>query len=104
MTSNSYKLNDDQLEFFQSMQARPFPSKPHPNIYFHTLGTSYPSNIIYGHHYTPSINQSAVDYLRNNYSTESNDIFITSYPRCGTHWLMKIIFEIIKYGSKNILN
>lgn len=101
MTSGEYKLNAEQLALFKLIQSRPYDGIIHPNMIPNMLGTPYISNIIYGHHYTPSVHQKAVDYLRNNYSTEPNDIFITSYPRCGTHWLLKITLEIIRLGSRH---
>ena len=57
---------------------------------------------IYGHCWWSSVNKIAIDYLRSNYETQSNDVFITSFPRSGTHFLMKICLEIMRNCHLNI--
>eukprot|EP01084_Bolivina_argentea_P154278 268963_1 len=98
------QYNKEDWAFSKLIQATPVGGASNPNLIPNILNTNITSSIIYGHAYTPSINKKAVDYLRNNFITQPNDIIITSYPRCGTHWLMKICFEIIKNCSKNANN
>ena len=38
----------------------------------------------------------AIVYLRNNYNTRKNDIFVASYPKTGTSWMLNIVLQILK--------
>ena len=62
-----------------------------------------PSSIIYGHSFVSTATKEGIDYLLNNYSTQLNDVYITSFPRSGTHWIMKICLEIMRNCSFKVL-
>ena len=58
-------------------------------------------SVIYGHCYFPSVHKKGVGYSRDHHETQPNDVFVTSYPRSGTHWTMKICLEIIRHCAYN---
>ena len=49
---------------------------------------------IFGHLYYGEVQRHAVQYLRTWHELTPKDVLITSFPRSGTHWIMKICLEI----------
>lgn len=45
--------------------------------------------------YPPFIDPSAVSYLKKNWDTEENDIFVCSHQKVGTHLLEKFMVEVL---------
>ena len=40
------------------------------------------------------------NYIHNNLQTYPNDVFLVSYPKCGHHFIAKIMLEIMYHASK----
>eukprot|EP01083_Nonionella_stella_P067859 179759_1 len=51
---------------------------------------------INGYLYPPFITSRGVNWLRNNWTTDSADIIVTTYPKTGTMWALNIVIEMIK--------
>ena len=51
--------------------------------------------------YTAFASIEAQKYLMNNYETNSNDVYLISYPKAGQHWLKKICVELIRHHDKD---
>eukprot|EP01084_Bolivina_argentea_P143728 252336_1 len=96
---NLYSKED--WNYLNLIRAKQWPQN-HSNIIHNTLNKNITTNIIYGNGSTWSITKTGLDYFRNNFITKPNDIIITSYPRSGTHWVMKICLEIIQNCSINV--
>eukprot|EP01084_Bolivina_argentea_P168081 291563_1 len=47
------------------------------------------------------INENKFNWFCNNYTTDSNEIFLVSYPKSGQHFLKKTLIEIMRH-SENI--
>eukprot|EP01084_Bolivina_argentea_P137189 241627_1 len=98
--------NEDKL-YLKSIRVKPFTSSHADQIQLASTSnmpastSNMPASVIYGHVYYDPVQKRAVDYLRQNYVTQPNDVFITSYPRSGTHWIMKICMEIMRHGAYN---
>ena len=56
--------------------------------------------------WVPLINSIKLDKLINNYSTKNNDVFILTYPKCGTTLTIHICYEIMSqlYNSTKSIN
>ena len=37
-----------------------------------------------------------------NYMSTKDDIFVVTYPKCGTHWTFQIIYLILNDGVPNV--
>ncbi len=61
----------------------------------------YKVEIINGHPHLSYISKQGVEHLYGHFNTQANDVFFTSYPKCGTHWLMKIVLEIVKASNNH---
>eukprot|EP01084_Bolivina_argentea_P134773 237610_1 len=46
------------------------------------------------------VTTSNMDYLRNNFTPQSNDVFITCMPKSGTNWMLKWCMEIMVHSHK----
>eukprot|EP01084_Bolivina_argentea_P238909 401416_1 len=51
---------------------------------------------ICGHLYPPITMKKSVLWLKDNFIPKEYDVFIVSYPKCGTTWMQKICVEIMK--------
>eukprot|EP01083_Nonionella_stella_P212882 768282_1 len=51
---------------------------------------------ICGHLYPPITMKKSVLWLKDNFIPKEYDVFIVSYPKCGTTWMQKIFVEIMK--------
>jgi hypothetical protein len=46
---------------------------------------------VFGVNYPPFISQKKVDELRENYDTLPTDIYVVTYPKCGTQWTLSVV-------------
>lgn len=51
-----------------------------------------------GQIYPPFFDPKAIEYLRENWETQENDIFICSHQKVGTHLTKKFISEILRFS------
>ena len=49
-----------------------------------------------GNLYPPITLKESVHWLKHNFIPQNYDVFIVSYPKCGTTWMQKICVEIMK--------
>eukprot|EP01083_Nonionella_stella_P068683 182560_1 len=96
------KYTNEEKLYLNSIRHRIWPYS-HSNLVW-TRETYKKNNFsaissIYGHPYTPAATKQGVDFLRNNFNTQPNDVLISSFPRSGTHWMMKICLEIMRHCS-----
>ena len=56
---------------------------------------------MYGIIVPDSIKYKIVNYIKNNYITNNHDIFIVTYPKCGTTWLQAKFGLLIYYLQTN---
>ena len=63
----------------------------------------YPLKILpFDNYFSASfVDKKAVDRLRANYSTQSNDVILSSYPKSGNYFLNKICSEIMRNADKD---
>ena len=99
------KYTKHDKRYLKSIRNKPWPQS-HPNLLYireeeKEQGLLPTTSSIYGHTYFVSVSKKGVDYARANYVTQANDVFITSFPRSGTHWLMKICMEIMRNCAYN---
>ena len=57
---------------------------------------------IYNQFFPSFITKDAIDYLRNNFSTRSNDIIVATYPKSGTMWTLNIVTQLMKHLYPNM--
>ena len=57
---------------------------------------------IYNQFFPSFITKDAIDYLRNNFSTRSNDIIVATYPKTGTMWTLNIVTQLMKHIYPNM--
>eukprot|EP01084_Bolivina_argentea_P204818 349833_1 len=66
------------------------------NVFEVSHGTGMMVVNICGNLYPPITIPKSVEWLQNNFTPKEYDIFIVSYPKCGTTWMQKICVEIMK--------
>ena len=91
-------LSKEDRAYLKSIRAQVL-GHSHPDVVDHK--TMVATSVIYGNSYLASIRKRGVDYLLSHYQTQPNDVFITSFPRSGTHWVMKICLEIMRNCALN---
>ena len=67
------------------------------SVYFSTQ--QYIDGILYPHF----VHKDHLEKLKS-FRLRPDDVFIGSYPKSGTHWLMKIVYLIIRNGEDKYLN
>ena len=78
--------NEDKL-YLKSIRVIPYETM-HSDLLRDSLDHTVYLSSIYGHFWYGGITKQGIDYLRNNYNTQPNDVFVTSFPRSGTHWYL----------------
>ena len=56
---------------------------------------------MFGRVYHPHLFKQNIQYMMNNFNTNSHDVFITTYPKCGTTFMQQICILLMKYGALN---
>ncbi|ETO31880.1 sulfotransferase family 2A member 1 family member [Reticulomyxa filosa] len=63
----------------------------------HSMHVAIIDNVMF----LPFFKKQVFDYLRQSYNSAANDVFIASYPKCGTTWCIKICVQIMHFVEKN---
>jgi len=77
-------LDQAQKVYLQSLFTHPDCHDLCPHYGFKTQN-------VFGVNYPPFIQQKKVDELRENYDTLPTDIYVVTYPKCGTQWALSVV-------------
>lgn len=80
----------------------PAPDQPCPwasNLKSASEEFGYDFEAVHGISYPPFIREQAVDHLRANFKSAPGDIFINTFPKCGTTWLQQIVLLLLHDGD-----
>jgi len=63
----------------------------HPECHDLCPRYGFKAQSVFGVNYPPFIQQKQVDELRENYDTLPTDIYVVTYPKCGTQWALSVV-------------
>lgn len=89
--------NDDAWPVLADLVLSHFPLIGSPPVHFGTLGMRH--SVVGGITYAPFIRPDVVSHLSAKFRPKPRDIFIATYPKCGTTWMQQIVLLLLHQGK-----